>query len=298
MSSPRLFRVPVLAGRHMSLLALSLLSAALLAGNVFAAETSPDAKGTVETAAGIPKVIAHRGGARWAPENTLAAFRKCIESGVYGIELDIQQCKSGELVVLHDEELSRTTNGAGFLKDKTYEELKKLDAGSWFGDEFKGEPIPLLNDVLRLVDGQLVLNIEIKNTPVEYPGIEDALIKVLADYKHPETIIVSSFDHDVLKRIHEKAPSYKLALLGDPIISDIGDYASRVGASYWHPYFGSMRKDVIDRAHEAKLSVNVWTVDKPKDWQSMVAMGVDGIVTDDPTGLGEFLSTRRSEGVR
>lgn len=236
-----------------------------------------------------PRVIAHRGGSKWAPENTLAAFRKCLAAGVYGLELDIQRCKTGELVVIHDEELSRTTSGAGLVKDKTLEELKKLDAGSWFSPQYKGEPIPLLQDVLKLIDGKMVINIEIKNTPIAYPGIEDELIKVLADYKHPETIIISSFDHEVLKRMSGKSSKYKLAMLGDSIILNVGDYAASVGATLWHPYYGSVRKDVVDNAHKYSLALNVWTVDKREDWKSMVELGVDGIVTDDPVGLGEFL---------
>lgn len=239
-----------------------------------------------------PKIYAHRGGAKWAPENTMAAFRKCKENGVYGIELDIQRCKTGELVVIHDEDLKRTTNGTGLVKDVSFGDLSKLDAGSWFGEQFKNERVPLLSDVLKLLDGKVVLNIEIKNTPVNYPGIEDDLLKVLADYKYPDTIIISSFDHEVLKRLHAKSSKYAIALLGDPIICDVGQYAKQVGATAWHPYFGSMRKDVIDTAHGASLKVNVWTPNKKPEWEELISQGVDGIVTDDPKALSEYLGRR------
>lgn len=242
-----------------------------------------------------PKIYAHRGGAKWAPENTMAAFRKCKENGVYGIELDIQRCKTGELVVIHDEDLKRTTNGTGLIKDTSLSDLNKLDAGSWFGDQFKNERVPLLSDVLKLLDGKVVLNIEIKNSPVAYPGIEDDLLKVLADYKYPDTIIVSSFDHEVLKRLHEKSSKYAIALLGDPILCDVGQYAKQVGATAWHPYFGSMRKDVIDSAHGASLKVNVWTPNKKPEWEELISQGVDGIVTDDPKALGDYLEHRASK---
>ena len=239
-----------------------------------------------------PKIYAHRGGAKWAPENTMAAFRKCKENGVYGIELDIQRCKSGELVVIHDEDLKRTTNGAGLIKDTNFSDLSKVDAGSWFGKQFSNERVPLLSEVLTLLDGKVVLNIEIKNTPVAYPGIEDDLLKVLKDYKHPETIIISSFDHEVLKRLHDKNPQYAIALLGDPIFCYLGNYAKNVGATAWHPYFGSMRKDVIDAAHDSKLKVNVWTPNKVKEWEQLISQGVDGIVTDDPKALSDYLASR------
>jgi len=147
----------------------------------------------------------------------------------------------------------------------------------------------LLSDVLSIVDGKVLLNIEIKNTAISYPGIEDDLLKVLDGYRYPETVIISSFDHQLLKRIHEKSKRYKLALLGDPIFYDIGDYSAKVGTKAWHPYYGSVRKDVVDAAHAASLEINVWTVDKPQDWKNMIALGVDGIVTDDPRGLAQFL---------
>src|SRR5262245_43372391 len=124
-----------------------------------------------------PYVVAHRGGRKWAPENTMAAFKKAIDAGVYGIELDIHRSKSGELMVIHDETVNRTTNGTGLIKDMTFAELQKLDAGSWFAPSFKDERVPLLSEVLALINGKCVLNVEIKNIPVAYPGIEDDLLK-------------------------------------------------------------------------------------------------------------------------
>src|SRR5271170_2281555 len=162
-----------------------------------------------------PEVFAHRGGRKWAPENTLAAFKKSLDVNVDGVELDIHRCKSGELVVIHDENVARTTNGTGLVKDLTWTELRKLDAGSWFGAEFKGEHLPLLSDVLNLVDGKATVNIEIKNIPIAYPGIEDDLLKLLSTYKYPDKIVISSFDHAVLQRIHEKTTKYKLEMLID-----------------------------------------------------------------------------------
>ncbi|MBC7999845.1 MAG: glycerophosphodiester phosphodiesterase [Leptolyngbya sp.] len=265
----------------------SLFWKVLAASFIFAATNSVSA--SLASPSTTPKVYAHRGGSKWAPENSMAAFRKCVDNGVYGIELDIQQCKSGELVVIHDEDLKRTTDGVGFVKDKTFAEISKLDSGSWFDKQYKDEKIPQLSDVLKLLDGKVVLNIEIKNTPIAYPGIEDELLKVLKDYPHPQTIIISSFDHEVLKRLHDKSSKYAIALLGDPILCDVGNYAKQMGATAWHPYYGSMRKDVIDAAHKGSLKVNVWTPNQESEWQSLVSQGVDGIVTDDPKGLTEFL---------
>ncbi len=109
----------------------------------------------------------------------MAAFRKSLEAGVFGIELDVQRCASGELVVFHDDTLDRTTNGAGLLTDCTIEELRRLSAGDWYDPEFRDEKVPTLQEVLALVDGQAVINVEVKNTPVDYPGIDDDLVALL-----------------------------------------------------------------------------------------------------------------------
>src|ERR1700679_751419 len=125
-------------------------------------------------------VFAHRGGREWAPENTMRAFTNSLELGVDGIELDVQRCASGELVVIHDADLSRTTNGGGLVAEATLDEIKRLSAGLWFDKEFYKEKVPLLSEVLSLVSGQCLLNIEIKNAPIAYPGIEEELLELLS----------------------------------------------------------------------------------------------------------------------
>lgn len=242
-----------------------------------------------------PWVIAHRGGKKWAPENTMAAFKASLDAGVDGIELDIHRCKSGELVVIHDETLERTTDGKGFVKDFSYDELARLSAGRWYGPAFESEKVPLLKDVLTLIDGKINLLIEVKNAPIEYPGIEADLIAQLDQYKHDDKVMVISFDHTFLKRFHEKAPQYKVAFLDVAIVSDIGSYAGSIGASGWNPGFGEIRKDAVDSAHSAGLTVNPWTVNGSDQWENATSMGVDGIITDDPSGLIEFLDEKNSK---
>lgn len=239
----------------------------------------------------IVQIYAHRGGRKWAPENTLAAFRKSLALGVDGIELDIHRCRSGQLIVIHDERVDRTTDGAGLIKDLTLEELNKLSAGAKFADgkEFRSERLPLLQDVLALVDGKMVINIEIKNSPVQYPGIEDDLAALLSKYKDPDKIIVSSFDHAVIQKFHQKAPQYKTAMLADCILFDVGSYARSVGASAYNPAFSDFRQDAVNAAHRAGLAVNVWTLNSQREWSDALAWGVDGIITDDPAGLKEYL---------
>lgn len=241
-----------------------------------------------------PMVIAHRGGRKWAPENTMAGFKKSLENNIDAIELDIHRCKSGELVVIHDETLDRTTSGNGFVKDKTWDELKLLSAAKGQSPEFASEGIPLLKDVLTLIDGKLVLNIEIKNAPIRYPGLEDDLLSLLKSYKYPDKIIISSFDHGIIAAIAKKSTRYKLALLGDSLIYRLGNYAASAGATAWHPYFGELRKDAVDEAKASRLMVNVWTVNERPAWRTACDMGVDGICTDDPLGLKLYLQSDRS----
>ncbi len=234
-------------------------------------------------------VYAHRGGREWAPENTMAAFRKSLEARVDGIELDVQRCKTGELVVFHDHDLGRTTNGVGLIKECSLDELQRLSAGSWFDKEFSAEKVPLLKDVLALVDGQLILNIEIKNLPEDYPGIDDDLIELLSEYPYMDKIIFSSFDNRITKRMQSKQPEWNYAVLLDGIPPDVVEMASFMSAKTWHPYFESLLEDVCEEARKAGLKVNVWTVNGQRDWVKMLKMPVDGIMTDDPLGLLKFI---------
>ena len=234
------------------------------------------------------KVFGHRGGRTLFPENTLASFAGALKAGVHGIELDVQRCLSGELVVIHDHDLQRTTNGAGLVVDTSLSDLKKLSAGAWFKPEFASERIPTLLEVLDLVGGSVIVNIELKNSPVDYPGIEDDLLEVLSHYKFPDQLIISSFDHQLLKRVSESS-DLEVAVLADCIFFDLGGYTAALNANWWNPDFGTLRADAVEDAHEVELKVNTWTVNGPANWKAALEMGVDGIITDDPDGLISFL---------
>lgn len=248
----------------------------------------------------LPLNFSHRGGRHWAPENTLVAFKMSIDIDVDGLELDVQRCASGELVVIHDELVNRTTNGVGLVETITYDELKRLDAGSFWHEEYedvgrknyKGEKIPLLKDVLDLVDGRAIVNIELKNTPIEYPGIEEDLIELLSDYPHKDKIIVSSFDHRLMFSLKEKNSGLSIALLADALFVNAIDLAKQIGADYFHPCFGSLRQEIVDEMHDAGIKVNSWTINTPREWAMAIEWGLDGIITDDPLIYKAFLAKR------
>ena len=235
------------------------------------------------------KIIAHRGGRDWAPENTLAAFRQSLDIRVDGIELDVQRCSTGELVVFHDEDLSRTTNGVGLVAHSSLDEIKRLSAGRWFDRSYADEKVPLLQEVLDLVDGKCVLHIEIKNTPIEYEGIEEELLELLSGYSHRDKVVVSSFDHPLLARLHALDPALDLGLLVDGILIDLPAYAARIGCKYFHPCISESRTDTIEAAIAAGMRVNSWTVNGLREWRMAMDMGIEGIMTDDPLGFAEAL---------
>jgi glycerophosphoryl diester phosphodiesterase len=230
-----------------------------------------------------PLIIAHRGASRQAPENTMAAFQRALELGAGGIELDVQLTADGCLVVIHDEMLDRTSNGKGPVKEKTLEELKRLDFGSWFSPEFRDERIPTLEEVLWLLSGwDGLLNIEIKNGPVFYPGIEKAVADAVLKYNRTNRTIVSSFNHYSLVQIRKYEPEIKTAPLYMAGIYEPWEYARRIGAAAIHPLFNNIVPELVKGCRQNNIMVNPFTVDNPEHIKAVAAAGVDGIITNVP----------------
>jgi glycerophosphoryl diester phosphodiesterase len=222
-------------------------------------------------------------------------MKRSVEAGVYGIEIDVHKCKSGELVVLHGGihggDVSHHTEGTGLVKDMTWDELKVLRLGKEPG-ELRGQRIPTLGEIFEAINGRCVLNIEVKNAPWQYENFADDLIAEIAKYKADRRVVLSSFDHGILRELHRKAPHLKLGLLIDGLIVDIGSYARKIGFQCWHPYLGELRADYMKEAHDAGLEVNVWTANSEAEWDLSLELGVDGICTDDPVGLMKYLDKR------
>ena len=230
-----------------------------------------------------PVIIAHRGASAAAPENTIAAFKRAVELGAGGIEFDVQLSLDGQPVVIHDETVDRTSNGTGWVKDKTLEELKTLDFGSWFAPGFSGERISTLEEVLFLLSSWTgMLNIEIKSGPVFYHGIEKKVVGLVRKYNMSHRVIISSFNHYSLVEVAGIAPEIGTGVLYMEGLYEPWSYAIKLGACAVHPLFHTLVPEVVEGCRENGIAVNTFTVDRPELIKKMIVMGVDGIITNVP----------------
>lgn len=237
------------------------------------------------------KVVAHRGASGYAPENTMAAFKKAIELKADYIELDVQMTKDGELVVIHDTDVARTTNSTGEVREFTYQDLKKLDAGQWFHIKFSGQRIPTLQEVINECMGKISLLIEIKN-PILYPNIAEKLATELKKNNlhcpQNDEVIVQSFDFELLQKFNQIVPNIPVGLLVKYRLHGISNVQLREWSSlvhYINPNKALITKKLVKRIHSYKLKVIPYTVREKKSIKGLMDAKVDGIVTDYPDYL-------------
>ncbi|WP_227394805.1 glycerophosphodiester phosphodiesterase [Jeotgalibacillus aurantiacus] len=226
--------------------------------------------------------VAHRGAASYAPENTMAAFQKGLEFGADFLEADVHMSKDGELIIMHDESVDRTTNGSGLIRDLTLEQIKELEAGSHFHPDFFGEPVMTLDELLEAFYGKIGLVIEIKH-PSLYPGIDEKVVELLSQYPSTESIIVQSFDIDTMKRIHELDPDLQIAVLMKasfvPISPGKLDELTSF-ADYINFNISFVSRRTVNEVHERDGKVLVWSKKDKRLIQKAVFYEVDGIITD------------------
>jgi glycerophosphoryl diester phosphodiesterase len=227
--------------------------------------------------------IAHRGASGSAPEHTPAAFRRALETGVDMIELDVQLSRDGELVVIHDFHLERTTNGSGAVQDQDWAALKQLDAGTWFSQEYAGQRVLTLDDVVDLVGDRARLNVEIKAAGDLRESLPDKVVRLLADRDLLGTTIVSSFDEDVLRAARVQSESLAIGVLThQPDLIPAWAVARELRAVSIHPYWAFVTPEIIERSHDNGIDVIVWTVNEVDAMEALIAQGVDGIISDYP----------------
>ncbi len=235
--------------------------------------------------------IAHRGASAYYPENTLDAFEAAIELGADMIEFDVQLTRDGEVVVFHDEKLSRCTDGKGRLSDHYLHELKILDAGCWFGNKFKGATIPTLHEALELCRGKIAVNIEIKTEAVtdkSAGGIEEKSLKIVEHSGMKNHIIFSSFDPRAIKHLREIDNNVAVAVLFEKEYYNKKLPAQIVNlfdADCFNCSHKELNKKWLENLKENNISVNVYTVDEEKKMRRLLKAGVEGIFTNKPDVL-------------
>lgn len=231
------------------------------------------------------QIFAHRGFSGYYPENTMLAFQKVAEETVAdGIELDIQLTKDGAIVIMHDEMLDRTTNGSGWLKDHTLEELKMLSVGVNVKGFFPRQTIPTLREYFTwLKTTKLITNIELKTSYFEYEGIEEKLIAMVKEFGLEDQIWYSSFNHYTVARIKKLMPEAKCGLLTDTWLMNIGEYAASQGAASVNArtYFCA-KEGVAAELHAHNIALQAWTPNDAEMMQELVDAGVDVLITNYP----------------
>ncbi|WP_054948731.1 glycerophosphodiester phosphodiesterase [Numidum massiliense] len=231
-------------------------------------------------------VIAHRGASGTAPENTMAAFDKALSLKVDAIETDIQLTKDGVPVICHDQRIDRTSDGSGFVCDYTLEELRQFDFSGKFSSDFRGEKIPTLEQFLQRVQHEdVILNIEIKNGPIYYDGIEDQLLTLLKTYDCLGKTVVNSFDFQCLDTVRQLDPTVKIGLILPINFAKLFDYIDLLGYTPYslHPKSFYLTDELISGAKERNIKVYPWSVDgRIGERVNYEALGVDGVCTNYP----------------
>ncbi len=227
-------------------------------------------------------VLAHRGASGYAPENTLPAFQKAIEQKADGFELDVQMTKDGEIVVIHDETIDRTSDGKGWVKDYTLAELRKFNYNKTH-PEYEHADIPTMREVFELVKPtNLVINIEIKTGIVFYP-IEEKLLALTKEFGMEERVFYSSFNHYTVKKIHELDPSTVVGFLYADGPIDMPAYAEKHGVNALHPALYNLQyPGFVKECKKRGLKLHVWTVNEEKYVKMCMDAQTDSVITNYP----------------
>lgn len=230
--------------------------------------------------------IAHRGASGDYPENTLRAFLAALEAGADMCEFDVRMSRDGEVVVIHDATVRRTTGGRGEVAAMELAALKRLDAGARFGARFRGERIPTLDEVAVALGGRCGMNIELKAS-----GLERAVCEIVRRHDAIGSTVVSSFEWNQLRLVAEAEPRIRIALLASGDRLAMIEAAAAMRAYAVAPRFDLVRPELCAEAHRRGLRVLTWTVDRRRAMRRLIAAGVDGIMTNYPERLRRVLGT-------
>lgn len=243
----------------------------------------------VQEAFAMSLVISHRGANQLAPENTMPAFQKALEFHVDGFENDVHMTRDGVLVVCHDDTVDRTSNGTGFICEKTFAELRELDFGSWFSPAFAGTKIPTLEEWFAICGSLKVINVELKRAPNGSTASAPATVALAKQMGMFEKLIISSFELEILQAAKAADPAARVCMLYAPnspeceeIMDDPAAFAKAHNLYAFHPFVGMVSEDYIEECHEAGIVVNPWTVNPEFSLATLRDWGCDGVITDVP----------------
>ncbi|WP_201713443.1 glycerophosphodiester phosphodiesterase [Rossellomorea arthrocnemi] len=229
-------------------------------------------------------IFAHRGSAGTHPENTMEAFYEAERVKADGIELDVQLTKDGEIVVIHDETVNRTTNGKGFVKDYSLKEIQKLQANYKFKNKlFKKNRVPSLREVFLWLKGNnIICNIELKNSIMDYQGLEEKVIGLIREFGFEDRIIISSFNHYSIVACYRLEPAVEIAPLYSSGLFMPWIYAQSLRAKAIHPNLKAVKDEIIIESMNNGICVRPYTVNKVEQMERLLNLGCTAIVTDYP----------------
>ncbi|MBE5847512.1 MAG: glycerophosphodiester phosphodiesterase [Lachnospiraceae bacterium] len=241
------------------------------------------------------KVYGHRGYSGKYPENTMLAFKKAVEVGADGIELDVQLSKDGEIVIIHDETVDRTTDGKGWVKDLTLKELKKLDAGKIKDGKWGFQEIPTFDEYCQWCkDLDIVTNVELKTSIVYYPEIEEKVTEMVKKYKLEKKMIFSSFNHLSIVRMKQLLPECPVgALVENDALTYAGYYGKKYGFEYYHPDWALLSDEAVKECKDNGVGINVWTVNDLGSFEQLYEWDVDGVIGNYPEVLAAYVHSKQ-----
>lgn len=241
------------------------------------------------------KVVAHRGFSGKYPENTMLAFEKAVEAGCDEIEFDIQLTKDKVIVIFHDESVDRITDGAGYIRDYTFDELRKLNIIASFGDQHGFNTIPSLEEYLSWVkDENITTNIELKTGKYYYKEIEEKTVAMVKEYQLEDRVIFSSFNYLSLVCCKELAPNIKCGVLGfKGGLGNAGYYVKKYNFEFYHPGIDDVTDELVEDCKAHGIELNVWTVNDEEDVKKLYDWGCRGVITDYPDRCKQWIESRR-----
>lgn len=239
--------------------------------------------------------VAHRGFSATAPENTIASFELALKAGANMLEMDVMLAGDNQAIVFHDYRLGRTTDGSGLVRRLRSEEIRSLDAGAWFAERFRGEKVPLLDEVLEMARGKIKLDIELKHRRREdAAALVERCVKSVEHYHMTDEVMFSSFNRQALRILHSEKPSIRFAPLYRQNLSPSPrSFPLKHGAHAVVLNHLFLNEAVVMQFHKLGLKVFVYTVNGERRIEKMISMGVDGVISDNPAVVGAMAAEAR-----